>query len=69
MASANENRLSSIEAAKLLNITPGTLRNWRSENAGPPWHFLRSKTRRKGKGSRPRLYYLKHEVEAFIKGG
>lgn len=64
-AKNNEVRLSSVQTATALGITPGTLRNWRIEKAGPPWHTLRPKTKRRGKGSRPRIYYLQHEVDAY----
>ena len=26
-----------VEAAKVLSVHPGTLRNWRSKGKGPPW--------------------------------
>lgn len=29
--------LTELDAAKFLNTHPGTLRNWRSKNKGPPW--------------------------------
>lgn len=64
-----EVRLSSREAAARLGITEGTLRNWRTEGAGPTFHTLQPKRRRKGKGSRPRVYYLAHEVDAYKNGG
>lgn len=67
-AKKNKARLSSVQAAKAIGVKPGTLRNWRTEKAGPPWHTLRPRTRRNGKGSRPRVYYLASDVEAFIGG-
>lgn len=62
-------RLTSKQAAVLIGITDGVLRNWRMEGRGPAWHTLTRRTRRIGRGSRPRVYYLKHEVEAFINFG
>jgi hypothetical protein len=29
--------LTEVDAARLLNTSPGTLRNWRSKNEGPPF--------------------------------
>ena len=29
--------LTEQDAARVLNAHPGTLRNWRSKNKGPPW--------------------------------
>lgn len=65
MAKKDGVRLTSKQTAALLKITDGTLRNWRVDKIGPPVHRLRPKTRRNGKGSRPRIYYLRHEVDSF----
>jgi hypothetical protein len=65
----SSDRLTSIATAARLGVSHGTLRNWRSAGAGPVWHTLKKKMRRRGKGSRPRVYYVAAEVDAFIKGG
>lgn len=62
-------KLSSAQAAARLGITEHSLRTWRYEDRGPKWHTLGRKSRRKGKGSRPRVYYFEHEVDAFLNGG
>lgn len=62
-------KLSSTQAAARLGITEHSLRTWRYEKRGPKWHTLGRKRRGKGKGSRPRVFYYEHEVDAFLNGG
>jgi hypothetical protein len=58
--------LTSKQCAERIGVTNGTLRNWRTENEGPPWHTLKPKRKRNGKGSRPRIYYKAGEVVAWL---
>ena len=51
-----ENLLRTGEAALLLDISPGTLQNWRSEGKGPSFH--------KHEG---RVYYLRSIIEEYKK--
>ena len=46
------------EAARILGITPVTLRNWRKNGDGPPWFQLGPKTVR----------YRRHGLEEFLAG-
>lgn len=72
-------RLTSGEAAALLGITEHSLRTWRVYGKGPKWHTLgptarplrKGRPRRgsRGAGSRPRIFYLRADVLAYINGG
>lgn len=61
--------MTSEQAAALLGITEHSLRTWRYEKRGPQWHTLGRKSKRKGRGSRPRVFYYRDEVEKFLNGG
>lgn len=63
----SSDRITPMQAAMLLGVTEGTLRNWRSWKQGPAAHHFTKRTSRKGRGSRPRVYYLRSEVETYIK--
>jgi len=62
-------RLTSAQAAQRLGVTEHSLRTWRYEGRGPRWYTLGPRRRRTGKGSRPRVFYYAHEVDAFIRKG
>lgn len=61
----SSDRITSAEAAALIGITEHSLRTWRYEKRGPRVHTLTKRQRRAGKGSRPRVFYLRSEVEAW----
>lgn len=43
----------------------GVIRMMRLSGRGPKWHHERRRSSKRGKGSRPRGYYLLHEIEAY----
>lgn len=65
----NGEKLTSRQVAQMIGVAEGTLRNWRTQELGPKYHTLHEKRRRKGKGSKPRVYYKPHEVAEWLKGG
>jgi hypothetical protein len=62
-------KLTSAQTAAKLGTTEHTLRTWRWQGRGPKWHTLGRKRSKTGRGSRPRVYYFEHEVDAFLNGG
>ena len=56
----NKDLMTSLEAAKMLKVHPGTLANWRHLGVGPEFSRI-------GDGARARVTYSKSDLQAFKK--
>lgn len=56
----NDDDITSLEAARILKVYPGTLANWRSLGIGPDF-------RKTGNGPRGNVIYSKHVIKEFAK--
>ncbi len=55
----DDETLTTEEAAKIIGITPDTLRMWRVQNKGPDFYKL-------GDTKQSQVRYLRREVQAYI---
>lgn len=51
---ALDQRLNAAQAAELLGVSPGTLKNWRSQQKGPAFYRL------------GQIFYAKSDLETFV---
>lgn len=65
MAKVAPVRVTSRQLAERWGKSDGAIRMMRSAGHGPQWHHEIEPRKRNGKGSRPRGYYLLHEIEAY----